>query len=110
MIHGDSRISRIIPRSVRRVGRGAMFGNRGGDKVELIWRSRGCGWRKNPGDMWVNRYAAAFVHVIPGLLAVACPADNAMLAGSVCGEQITGVDRDPMVMHALAFSMHEGPG
>jgi hypothetical protein len=87
-----------------------MFGNRGGDKAALMWRSRGCGWRKNPGDMWVNPYDMVFVHVIPGLLAVACPVDNAMLTASVCGERMTGVDRDAAVMRALLFSMHQGPG
>ncbi len=87
-----------------------MFGNRAGDKTRSMGRSGSCSRRKNPGDMWVNRYDILFVHVIPGVPAVAGLPEKVGLAASVYGERIAGVDRDAVVIHALPFSMHERPG
>ena len=95
---------------MRRVGRGAMFGNRAGDKAALMVRSGRCSRRKNPGDRWVNRYDILFVHVIPGVPAVAGLPEKVGLAASVYGERIAGIDRDAVVIRALPFSMHGRPG
>lgn len=64
-----------------------MHGIRIGDKAASMQQASHCGYRDNPGDMWVNGPDAVLIHVIAGLVLVVCSHDNAMVTGLVVGSE-----------------------